>query len=50
VLNHVTDFTNPIAGWAGFAWSDSARVRTLAGRALTLASSACKSLSTVPSG
>jgi uncharacterized surface protein with fasciclin (FAS1) repeats len=39
VLNHVTDFTNPITGWAGFAWSDSARVKALAGRTLTLASS-----------
>jgi uncharacterized surface protein with fasciclin (FAS1) repeats len=39
VLNHVTDFTNPITGWSGFAWSDSARVKTLAGRTLTIASS-----------
>jgi uncharacterized surface protein with fasciclin (FAS1) repeats len=36
VLNHVTDFTNPIAGWAGDAWRESFTVKTLAGRTLTL--------------
>jgi uncharacterized surface protein with fasciclin (FAS1) repeats len=38
-LNHVTDFTQPIAGWAGTAWSDSFRVKTLAGQTLTISSS-----------
>jgi uncharacterized surface protein with fasciclin (FAS1) repeats len=36
VLNHVTDFTQPIAGWAGFQTSEIFRVRTLAGRNVTV--------------
>jgi uncharacterized surface protein with fasciclin (FAS1) repeats len=36
VLNHVTDFTRPIAGWAGDGTSESIRVKTLAGRTVTI--------------
>jgi uncharacterized surface protein with fasciclin (FAS1) repeats len=36
VLNHVTDFTQPIAGWAGTSTSESFRVKTLAGRTVTI--------------
>jgi hypothetical protein len=36
VLNHITDFTQPISGWSGDAWRASAPVKTLAGRTLTI--------------
>ena len=39
VLNHVTDFTQPISGWAGDAWRASTTVKTLAGRSLTITAS-----------
>jgi uncharacterized surface protein with fasciclin (FAS1) repeats len=36
VLNHVTDFLQPISGWAGAEYNESFRVTTLAGRRYTL--------------
>ena len=42
VLNHVTDFTRPIAGWAGDNTSESFRVKTLAGRTVTISVSGMK--------